>query len=100
MTYTYAVLHVSPFVYDEIRGLLKARGYSHAFRRDSDGEVIDMHGIALQREEAPSPRPPPPPADFQNPGEVIKEGGKAPPRIHGIDWASGRDRSEDPSRGD
>lgn len=48
MTHTYAVLEVSPGVYAEIRERLKAAGYQHAFHHDRDGEVIDMHGIALR----------------------------------------------------
>lgn len=43
MTHTYAVLDVSRAAYDEIRRKLDAAGYQHAF----DGDVIDMHGIAL-----------------------------------------------------
>lgn len=52
MTYTYALLEVSPEAYDEIRKKLEAAGYQHAF--GADGE-IDMHGIALTRETG-SPR--------------------------------------------
>lgn len=47
-TRTYALLDVSPAVYDEIREKLKAAGYDEAFHRDDDREVIDMHGIALR----------------------------------------------------
>ena len=47
-TYTYAVLPVSPDVYREIRERLEAAGYEHAFHQGGDGEVIDMHGIALR----------------------------------------------------
>lgn len=43
MTHTYAKLNVSPAFHSEVTGKLKAAGYSHAF----DGDVIDMHGIAL-----------------------------------------------------
>jgi len=46
-THTYAVLEVSPAAYREIRALLKAAGYEHAFHLEREGEVIDMHGIAL-----------------------------------------------------
>jgi hypothetical protein len=47
-TYTYAVLEVSPEAYAEVRRLLEAAGYGHAFHEDSEHrEVIDMHGIAL-----------------------------------------------------
>ena len=47
MTYTYAVLDVPATVYAAVRTLLDAAGYQHAFHED-DGEVIDMHGIALR----------------------------------------------------
>lgn len=43
-THTYAILEVSAAAYEEIRALLEAAGYQHAFHDD----VIDMHGIALQ----------------------------------------------------
>ena len=50
MTYTYAVLDVPATVYAAVRALLKAAEYEHAFHEGegSDGEVIDMHGIALR----------------------------------------------------
>jgi hypothetical protein len=44
MTHTHANLEVSDDTYNEIRRLLKAAGYDHAFL---DGGAIDMHGIAL-----------------------------------------------------
>lgn len=43
MTHTYAVLDISRVAYDEIRRKLEVAGYQHAF----DGDIIDMHGIAL-----------------------------------------------------
>jgi len=48
MTYTYAILDVPPAVYSAVRALLKRADYDHAFHSDRDGEVIDMHGIALR----------------------------------------------------
>ena len=48
MTYTYAVLDVPNAIYAAVRALLAAADYEHAFHKDSDGEVIDMHGIALR----------------------------------------------------
>jgi hypothetical protein len=45
---THANLEVSDDTYNEIRRLLKAAGYTHAF--GSDG-TIDMHGIALVKQE-------------------------------------------------
>lgn len=49
-THTYAKLVVSPATYDEVRGKLLAAGYEHALLSEDDGEVIDMHGIGLERE--------------------------------------------------
>lgn len=48
MTHTYAVLEVPSAVYAAVRALLAAAEYDHAFHDDKDGEVIDMHGIALR----------------------------------------------------
>lgn len=48
VTHTYAILEVSPATYEEIREKLKAAGCVLAFDRDSEGEMIDMHGIALR----------------------------------------------------
>ncbi len=49
-THTYAILDVPPAVYAAVRALLGAAGYQHAFHddRDGQGEVIDMHGLALR----------------------------------------------------
>lgn len=49
-THTYALLEVSAAAHKEIRGKLEEAEYHHAF----DGDVIDMHGIAL------TPMPPDP----------------------------------------
>ena len=54
MTYTYAVLEVSAACHAEIRAKLEAAGYQHVFHRHDDREVIDMHGIALAAEPAPT----------------------------------------------
>jgi hypothetical protein len=48
MTYTYAVLDIPRAVYAAVRALLDAAGYQQAFHANADGEVIDMHGIALR----------------------------------------------------
>jgi hypothetical protein len=48
MSHTYAVLEVPRAVYAAVRALLGAADYEHAFHADKDGEVIDMHGIALR----------------------------------------------------
>lgn len=57
MTYTYAILDVAPEVYLQVRALLEHAGYQHAFHADRDGEVIDMHGIALRADPATRPGP-------------------------------------------
>ncbi len=44
-THTYALLEVSAAAFREVSEKLRAAGYDHAF--DADGNVIDMHGIAL-----------------------------------------------------
>lgn len=54
MTYTYAVLEVPRAVYAAVRALLDAASYQHAFHADKDGEVIDMHGIALRSKAGPT----------------------------------------------
>lgn len=49
VTHTYAILEISPAAYREIRDALSAAGYSDAIVPDTrEGEVIDMHGIAIQ----------------------------------------------------
>jgi len=47
-THTYAILEVKPEIYDEVKRLLQAADYHHAFHKDGADEVIDMTGIALQ----------------------------------------------------
>jgi hypothetical protein len=46
MTHTYAIVEVSPSVYDEVKATLIAAGYEHAID-DREG-VIDLDGLALQ----------------------------------------------------
>jgi hypothetical protein len=49
-THTYAVLKVDITTYMAVRTLLEAAGYEHVFHGGNsrgEGEVIDMHGIAL-----------------------------------------------------
>jgi hypothetical protein len=49
-THTYAILEVSPKAYDEIKKKLIAAGYTHAITgAGREKEVVDMHGIALQK---------------------------------------------------
>lgn len=51
MTYTYAVLDISPAAYKEIADKLHAAGYDHVFSDDPENrEIIDMNGIALREE--------------------------------------------------
>lgn len=47
-THTYAILDVPRTVYAAVRTLLHRAQYEHAFHARPDGEVIDMHGIALR----------------------------------------------------
>ncbi len=47
-THTYAILDVPRAVYAAVRALLEAADNQHAFHDDREGEVIDMHGIALR----------------------------------------------------
>ena len=53
MTHTYAVLEVPRSVYAAVRALLAQADYGHTFHNEKDGEVIDMHGIALKSREGP-----------------------------------------------
>jgi hypothetical protein len=48
MTYTYAVMNVSPACFEEIKQKLIAAQYQHALH--NDGKTLDMHGIALEVE--------------------------------------------------
>jgi hypothetical protein len=52
-THTYAIAEVSRATYDEIRAVLVAAGYQQAVHDDSDGEVLDMHGIGACRLQSP-----------------------------------------------
>ena len=54
MTHTYAILDVPRAVYAAVRALLDAASYQHAFHADKDGEVINMHGIALRSKAGPT----------------------------------------------
>jgi len=54
VTHTYAILDVPRAVYAAVRALLDRANYSHAFHADRDGEVIDMHGIALRSKAGPT----------------------------------------------
>lgn len=52
MSYTYAVLKVSPTAYAEIKKRLEEAGYEDQFHDDDEhGVVIDMHGIALAQSQ-------------------------------------------------
>jgi hypothetical protein len=57
MTYTYAILEVSPETFTEIATKLQTAGYHHAFDREGDRVVIDLRGIALvQQRRRPNDR--------------------------------------------
>jgi len=45
MTHTYAILQVSRRAWDEIHMRLMGANYTHVY---SKGDILDMHGIALQ----------------------------------------------------
>jgi hypothetical protein len=47
-THTFAIADVSQTTYEEVRRVLAAAGYDHAFLMSGDREVIDMQGIALR----------------------------------------------------
>jgi hypothetical protein len=55
-THTFVELEISPAAWQEIAEKLRAAGYDHAF---ADDRTIDMHGIALVRNEAPAEDPEP-----------------------------------------
>lgn len=50
MTHTFAILKVSNAVYEEIKNKLVQAGYGHALIE----EYLDMHGLALAKEDAVS----------------------------------------------
>ncbi len=54
MSHTFAGLLVSPACWAEIEGKLITAGYHHAFHRQGNDVVIDMHGIGLLV-DAPEP---------------------------------------------
>lgn len=47
-TYTYAIVDVTARVYDEVRNKLAEAGYQYQIHADSEGEMVDMHGLALR----------------------------------------------------
>lgn len=47
-THTYAVLPISRVAYREIRARVEAAGHDQAIHAHEGGEVIDLHGIAVQ----------------------------------------------------
>ena len=51
MSYTYAILDLTPETYRELREKLEAAGYTHAFHEHDGREVIDLHGIAAREEQ-------------------------------------------------
>ena len=51
MTHTYVILPLSKAAWNEIADKLCAADYGHAFQQETDGVVIDMHGIAVQAEK-------------------------------------------------
>lgn len=53
MTHTYAILDVPPVVYAAVRALVTQAEYEDAIQADTEGEVIDMHGLALRATAGP-----------------------------------------------
>jgi hypothetical protein len=51
-THTYTLLEVSEQTYNEIATKLRAANYDHAF---NEHDEIDMHGIALVKEQGSNP---------------------------------------------
>lgn len=49
-TRTFAICEVSKATFEEIAKKFREAGYDHAF--EDEGKIIDMHGIALQEEDA------------------------------------------------
>lgn len=47
-THTYAIADISQEAYDEIRKILVDAGYHHSIHDEAEGEVLDMHGVALR----------------------------------------------------
>lgn len=52
MTCSYARLKVSTSTWNEIHHLLEAAGYADQFIDKGDKVLIDMHGLALERDES------------------------------------------------
>lgn len=79
MTYTYAILDVSPEVYHEIAEKLREAGYRQAFDEHDGRTVIDMHGIAIREEQFEGPvQPPPPPFTIPKVPLVLADGQRVP----------------------
>ena len=58
-THTYALLPISAAAYAEIREKLQQAGYDHQINHPGPGqayEALDMHGLALVREESEVPQ--------------------------------------------
>jgi hypothetical protein len=51
VTHTYAILAVSPAAHREIKEKLEAAGYQDQIHEENGEILIDMHGIALGKEE-------------------------------------------------
>lgn len=49
MTYTYALVDVSPSSYAEVKAVLLRAGYEESVHRDAGEEVLDMRGLALRQ---------------------------------------------------
>ena len=47
MTYTYALIPVSKAYFDEVKSMMEAAGYHHAFNTHDGKPVLDMRSLAL-----------------------------------------------------
>ena len=63
VTHTYAIMEVSASTYQEIRKILEEAGYQLAFEDDG---VIDLHGLALKKNETEEPDKNVEPPKFDN----------------------------------
>ena len=51
-TYTYVVMPLSEAAFEEIRNKMVEAGYNHVFKDSGyHGTVIDMHGIAVAKDQ-------------------------------------------------
>lgn len=79
-THTFVELELSPVAYDEVFHKMNAAGYQHAFESGEGSHIIDMHGIAITRDNTAAP---PDSGAFDQYVNAIVEAGK-PYGVDGI----------------